>query len=802
MLIPHKNCAEAPRLNASRASRLLATSLVALAIAAPHGVAQDAPEPVAEEDQAARLNTVTVTARRKEESLQDVPVSVSAFSGEDLKERSIEDISTVSDFTPNLTFDTAGNAAATSALAQVFIRGIGQSDFLPTADPGVGIYIDGVYLGRTVGGVIRMSDVQRVEVLRGPQGTLFGRNTIGGAINIVANEPTDALEGSLSATIGDDNWYKIDGVFNAPVGENAAIRLSGQYNQRDGYFTSTFRPDIDFGNEDNYTLRGQFKWENEGFRLLLAGDVYSQEQEARPTVNIANIGGAGSLTDLYNQFSFPLYGEPPISAASLADRGDPFTGTVGGPSIDEADVWGLSATAEWDIGQNASLKSITAYREIDSRFASDNDGSFHTIAATDDQYNQDQFSQEFQFLGSTERMSWVGGLYYFEESSSDENTVSILPGLFDFLETLPTTLDCLAPPGVPVAPTCPAPTPGVPGGPGNPVNVGLDLELDTFGKIELTNYALYGEIDYILTDSLTLVLGGRLTEEEKDFSRSQFKRASGFAQLPLTTISDSWSSFTPRLGLNYQFENGSIVYANYSEGFKSGTFNGRSNSLGTLESVEPETVQTYEVGFKTDLADSRLRINGAAFYNDYQDIQLTSVIQDPLLGLQVFLINAAEAEVMGGELELLARPNVNWDFALGIGYADSEIASIDPAFTATTGVAQGNVLKKTPELSINASAQYSVPVSFGDLAFRLDYAWQDDIFHSDANVPTTFEEAYGLLNARIALRREDSGFEVALFGTNITDEVNFSTIFQTGGGQTTAIPNRGSSYGITLSKQF
>ncbi|MCG8443473.1 MAG: TonB-dependent receptor [Caulobacterales bacterium] len=780
----------------------LASAAAAAVLAVPSGGYAQDEESAGDVAEEGGLDRIVVTARRREESLQEVPVSVAAFSAADLRSRSIDDVSQVGAFTPNLTFNTAGNAAATSTLAQVFVRGVGQTDFLPTADPGVGIYLDGVYLGRTVGGVVRMSDIERLEVLRGPQGTLFGRNTIGGAVNIVTQRPEDALGGSVEATVGDDAWYKLDGVFNAPLGDNAAVRLVGQYNHRDGYFDSTFRPDIDFGDENNYTLRGQVSWDGGPVRLLASADYYHQDQEARPTINIANSDDPTSITSLYDQFSGPLYGEPPLTPEDLVSLDDPFTGSTGGPSIDDADIWGVSLTGEWDAFANAGFKSITAYRAIDSRFASDNDGSFHTIAITDDEFEQSQFSQEFQFLGSNDRLSWVAGLYYFHEEASDENDVLILPGLFQFLEGLPTTLDCLAPPPIPTPPTCPAPSLGVPGGAGNPVNVGLDLVVDAFGDVTVDNYAVFGEADVNLTDALTLILGGRFTYEEKDFVSSQLRPASGVPALPLSEVSDDWSNFSPRVGLNYQLDNGAIAYFTYSQGFKSGTFNGRANSEQTLEAVDPEEVTAYEVGFKADLLDARLRVNAAAFYNDYRDIQLTAVIPDPLLGIQIFLINAGAADVYGGELEIAARPNEAWDFTFGAGYVESEVDGISPEDQAATGVLNGTVLQKTPEVTLNVSGQYTHPLNFGGLAVRLDYAWQDEMFHDSANSATTLEDAYGLLNGRATLFHDAKGWQAAAFATNIANQENFSTIFLTGGGQTTAIPNRGRSYGVTLRKTF
>jgi iron complex outermembrane recepter protein len=826
--------------NSKSVARVIALALAPLAgLAVSHSALAQQAEPPASGD-AVALEEIVVTARRTEERLQDTPIAVTALSAEALAERSITDLAGVANFAPNITFKGGGNSAGGSN-TQVFIRGIGQDDFLPTADPGVGIYVDGVYLGRSVGGLLKAADIEQVEVLRGPQGTLFGRNTIGGAINVRTLAPNRVeFGGAAQVVAGNDSLYGFNGHLSGPFSDKAAGLISVAVRQRDGFGSSTAAPSIDFSDEDWYLVRGKLAFDpSESLQLEFAADYYKQDQVNQAVMTYAvrcadgSFGGCPNIPNtplpnlsptglpfLYNSF----IGAPtnrPFTNALLGNIDDPYVGTATGPAEDSADVYGASFTVDWEISDRLNFKSITAYRELDAHFSGDNDGASVVIAFTDDIFTQDQFSQEFQLSFDTERVRGIVGAYFFQEEARDVNSAIITPGLYGALEGLPVNLPAPNNPmgaPVPCALQTFAPIPGTPfrapppgfglGCSRNIANLGLDNELFIDGTINVDNFALFGQASWTLNDRTSVTTGLRYTYEKKEIDYFQQRLAASAAlgvpvfSVAPTTADENWDNLSPRLGIEFKPSTDQLLYASYARGFKSGTFNGRSTSTQGVAPVNPETVDQIELGWKSELANRRVRLNAALFYSDYQDIQLQSVVQDPQLGLLINLINAGKGEVYGAEFELTARPTAQFDLGFTAGYTKSEVSDIDAATALATGVQNGNVLKKSPELNFSASAQYTVPLPSGSLKLRADYSWVDDQFHDAANNEITREDSYGLLNARIAYLTASEAFEIAAYGNNVTDEVYFNTLFLTGGGNANAYPARGRDYGVTLRYRF
>ncbi|MBL0923332.1 MAG: TonB-dependent receptor [Sphingomonadaceae bacterium] len=811
------------------------TSLIpANALAQANGGAQNA------QNDDAGLAEIVVTARRREESLQDTPIAVTAFDQDAIEARAASDIRGVVNLAPNVNLQAGGNAAGGNN-TQIFIRGVGQDDFLPTADPGVGVYVDGVYLGRSVGGLLKSGDLAQIEVLRGPQGTLFGRNTIGGAINIRTVQPSlDGLSGSLEGTLGEDGLYGWNGAVNVPLSAKAAFRFSGGYRNRNAYGRS-LADGSRFGNEDYGFARAAFLVEpSDETRITVSGDWYKQVQAGIPvtttgiacangTVGICpNIPGTPlpaasptSLISLYNAFIGGPTGRP-FTNASLGTLSNPFVTTATGPGVDNAEIWGIAATIEHDFSDSVTFKSITAYRKLDAAFGSDADGASARIAETLDIFNQKQFSQELQLNFDTDRLDGTVGLYYFRETGRDQNTVLITPGLFDALSASPVNLP--ANPAGPLAPVPCAlqaftPIPGTPfrapppgygfGCVGNIANVGVDNELFVDQTIRVNNYAAFGQATYKFTDALSMTFGLRLTREVKRFSyfqqRLSVSRALGvpFYAVAPSNADKSFTNLSPRIGLEYKFSPDVLGYAAWSRGFKSGTFNGRATSTQGVAPVDPETVDQFEGGLKTEFADRRVRLNLAGFYSRYTDLQLQSVVSDPALGLLINLVNAGKARIYGAELEMLARPVPALEIGFSGGYTNSRITAIDPAVAASTGVRVGNSLKKSPKWNFNASAQYEFDLGgSGQLTPRIEYAWVGKQYHDAANNPDTIEGSYGLLNGRIAYSNEDIGLTFAVYGNNLADTVHFNSLFRTGGGQTVVYPARGREIGVSAKIAF
>jgi iron complex outermembrane recepter protein len=800
---------------------LSAVAAQAMIFSMPTVAQTKAAEPANESVTEIGLDEIVVTARRREENLQDTPISITSLSGADLAASGAKDASDIGRAAPNVTFLTSTNSGGTSAFAGVFIRGIGQDDFLPTADPGVGIYLDEVYLGRASGGALRLNDVSSIQVLRGPQGTLFGRNTVGGAVLVVSNKPElGKTTGKIELGYGSDDLVEAGFVANAPLSEKAALRISGQGVWQDGYARSTSNPALEFGKRKEFNMRAQLLVEPaENMHFILAGDYMRQRNTNVPGVALADTAFGtppSGLGTLYNGFVAP--GSPtgfftPANLGSL----DPIKLGSNGKINDDADVWGISLTGDIELSDAVNLKLITSYRDMDANFASDNDGTVHRIAQTDDYLKQQQFSQEIQLSGKSDKLQWIVGAYYFREIADDFNSVSVVPGSYNAVEALPVNLPTGPGAPVPCALQSFTPIPGTPfrapppgfglGCANNIANTTVDIELDVTTIVKSRNFAGYGQLTYNLTDALSVTAGLRYTYEKKDFIASTLNRAVSaklggpFYSVGPFTDKKSWSEFTPKFGIEYKASDGVLAFASYSRGFKSGTFNGRATDPVALGSVDPETVDAFELGAKADLLDRRLRINGAIFYNKYSDIQLvvTATKNNQLINQ---VLNAAKADIYGGELEITALPVDGLTLNGSLGYAKSEIKELSPTVVANSSIRVGNELKKTPEWTWSLGATYTVPLAIGDVSGRVSYASQGKIFHDPGNSGQSLERAYGLLDASLGLKLENPGITVSVYGQNLANKTYAGTIFLSGGGTTVFYAARGRQLGVRASYSF
>ncbi len=729
----------------------------------------------AEEDDTWALEEITVTSRRRAERLQDTPIAVSAFSASDLAARSLSSITDISGFVPNVDI-TSGQISGGGANSQLTIRGIGQGDFLVTTDPGVGTYVDGVYFARSMGGVMDLLDLERIEVLRGPQGTLYGKNTIGGAINLISMAPSDTFGGKGEITLGRFNRMDFRGSVNIPLIEDKLFtRISFSSRNRDGYgkrvapdplqqmnidrskFGATLNTnEIDTGNENADMVRGVVRWvASEEVEVTFAAD-YSRERENSMVVNLVAVDPAdGPFLGLYNLVGSLTGLYDPVT---LVVPDDPFTATGTGPSVNDADVYGGSLTVDWDAG-DIQVKSITAYRELQVDFGTDGDFTNLPLNEPFNRVTQNQFSQELQFSGSNfdDQFNWVAGLYYFNEKAIDRNTVNFTSGLFDGLEALPGPID-----GSPLS----APTAA--GGPGNPINALLDINLDIFNEITNNSYAAFFQGSFSLTDDLSITAGLRYTyEKKKYFLEHRRINANVFTGGSPRTVENSWKELTPKLGIEYKAGEDVLLYGSYSRGFKSGGFNGRPILEDELTSFDPEYVDAFEVGMKSDLFDKRLRANLAGFYYLYKDMQLNAITAADNGNLVVSIDNAGKSKIMGIELELQARPAEGLDLFFNVGYTDAEYTDIGTA----TSITLDNEFIKTPKWNLSGSVQYSIPLdNDASVTVRGDWTYQSKVYNNVQNHEAIAQKAYSLFNARITYMPPDEVWELALFGTNLTNE--------------------------------
>ncbi|MEM1103230.1 MAG: TonB-dependent receptor [Pseudomonadota bacterium] len=668
----------------------------------------------------AQVDEITVTARRQEESLQDVPVSVTALAGEAIEARSLDDIVEFASSTPNL---VATNGPQGSTDANLFIRGIGQFDFTSTNDPGVGVYVDGVYLGRTIGALLDVEDVERVEVLRGPQGTLFGRNTLGGAVSVVTKKPQlDEYAVSAEVTGGSRNRIDALATVNVPLGETAAFRVSALTENQDGP-SQRVTDGTTFGDIERVGVKGTLLWApTDRLEVVVRGDYARDRGSPNPVLNVGlNPNAFGIAPGSIN----------PDAANDRSD--DIYDSFQSVPAINDLDTWGGSITAEYDAGA-VTLKSISAYRGLDANNWQDFDGTLFSYYDVNVQFEQEQFSQEFQVLGTSldDRLDWIFGLYYFYENSVEAQDL------------------------------CNPTLPPIVRGEFRCAVWDQDREQD------VNAYAAFGQFSFDLTDRLSLTGGLRYTYEEKDFDTTQTPPFP-FAQPFSVSASADFDDISPRAGIEYQAAEDVLVYFSYSQGFRSGGFNGRLLTPAGLDTYEPDINNTYEIGAKTELFDRRLRLNAAAFYTKYKDIQQS--VTDPEVFFRI--TNAAEAEIKGFEIEATAAPTDNLLFDLGVGFTDSEFTEVDPGL-AVSGVFEGNELAFAPNWTVNAGGQYTVPLGeIGNLRMRADYFYISEHFFAPVNSPLERQGGYGLLNLQVTWDSPDDRYSISAFGTNVTDEEYF-----------------------------
>lgn len=760
------------------------------------------------------LEEITVTARRREETLQDTPISVSAFSSQDLKLRNVQDIGQIDEFTPNLTFDTTAPISGSTIASSVFIRGVGQTDFVFTTDPGVGIYLDGIYIARSVGGVLDLLDIERVEVLRGPQGTLFGRNTIGGAINVTTKKPNDEFSGEVEAIYGQFDRTDILATVNVPLTDNLYSRFSGSFRRQDGYAEQILTGE-DLGDNDEWTFRGAVRWEpTETITVDISGDVTRGDEQSPASSTVsgsrtASIGAPNTLFAglLYNNLIGaqenggvpgtisvpPLPADTPVYDESFLTDSE-FTTQGTGPNGSEFDIFGISGTIEWDAGP-VTVKSITGYRELDTTFGRDPDGSPLTLVHTENVLEHEQFSEEFQLLGSNfdDRLNWLFGVYYLTEEGTDLTTVPFAQETFDILGQIGGA--CTLFPGTPTEtalPFCP--------------NI---FRVDSTGegtKIDNRSIAVFGEATFDVTERLAITAGIRYTSDRKRVDATGLL-IGGAPALADPVAEETFEDVNPRVIVDYQITDTVFGYASFSQGFKSGGFNQRYGApLPAPTSFEPEEVTSYEVGLKGDFLGDRLRANLSYFHSEYTDIQV--VVFDNGIPRT---INAAEAAIDGVELEstlLFAR---NWLAQFSYGYLDARYTELDDAIIGSFGTPIVNPLTtdfkfvNSPEHSLSAALQYERDVlTYGTFLARLDYSYRSEYANDAINTPELIQDGVSLINARVAFTGADDEWTLALFGTNLTDEtyITSGVADEPGFGLVERNPAFPRQWGVSLSYRF
>ncbi|KQS55275.1 TonB-dependent receptor [Brevundimonas sp. Leaf363] len=664
------------------------------------------------------LGDVIVTARRRDEQLKDVPVAVSAISAETLQQTGATDITALQQQTPNATVQIARGSNSTLIS---FIRGVGQQDPLWGFEPGVGLYVDDVYIARPQGAVLDIFDIQRIEVLRGPQGTLYGRNTIGGAIKYVTSRLAAEPEFMIRGTVGSYDERNFLGQASLPIGDTFAIGGAIATYDHDGYGTN-LNTGQDQYDKDVTAYRASAEWTpSDNLFVRLAWDKVEDNSSPRH--------GHREVVSSTGNY------RPPANVY------DTNAGIVGEQKVTTE---GVSLTGEYRLNDTITLKSITAYREGDTATVIDFDETPLPTLDVPALYSDDQFTQELQILFEGDRWSGVAGLFYLDGTSS---------GVFD---TIAGNL------GLSIAAAGSVDT--------KSFSAFADFSYDITDRLHASIGGRYTSDDKEASVYRAFFLGATRSPLTGGVDRAPLLVRTNY------TASDTFDKFTPRASLSYDFSDDVTGYVSVSQGFKSGGWDMRGDAALTPQTVDgyqPETVTAYELGLKGTALDGRVQFASAAFYSDYQDQQITvqQVATPPAVGIASIVDNVGSSSIYGVELEGTAFLTDALTARASIGYLKNEF---DEYVTFITGspvdISDTKEPQNSPELSAFFAVSYTAPVLGGELVVTPSVSYRSDYHLFDQPDPVLDQDAYTLLDVGAVWTSPSGHFEVGVFGKNLTDE--------------------------------
>ena len=711
--------------NDTRVARLLTTfSLVLAAVLAtnsPPAIAQQAPPNAT----STLLEEVVVTARKREESLIDVPIAVTALNATQLEVLKVRDIQSLSIGLPNVALDDVGT---TRGIANFSIRGLGINSSIPSIDPTVGTFVDGVYLGTNAGVVFDVFELESVEVLRGPQGTLFGRNVTGGAVLLNSKKPTEEFQATIKGSIeggGEKTNQYLMGSVGGSLNDSFAAKISFYTNQDNGYFLN-LNTNQAFGEQDTVSVRPVIVWTpNDSFSFTAIYDYFDSSGDGPASQNHRNGSGITNQPTDFDRNSFDFS----IDEEGYLDTRSDFLRTI----------------TEMEIG-GGTLTNVFGYRQLDQTGLVDVDATplnlFHTITAID----AEQISNELRWAGDIgDRSKLTVGAYYFNnEILYNENR---------------RLLGLVAPPGL------------------------FGLTQDGGGDYRVETLGLFASLDYELNDSLTVNAGLRYTDEEKSADIASLIRNINSpcsvldGQCPIDfSDTGNWDNLSPKIGVTYHINDNAMAYGHWTRGFRSGGYNLRNTAIDTVNfgpgPFDEETVENLEVGFKTKLANGG-RISGALFYNQVDDLQREVNLADPISGVVQVIRNTADASILGVEFDGLFPLSDTLILNAAIGYIDPQYDSVRFDLNEDGVINDADTQLDLPRA---AKLTYSVGLtldsdigSWGSMISRVSYGFRDESASTDNNLGLISEQ--GILDLGVDLLSADGVWEFGLYGKNLTDEV-------------------------------
>ena len=724
---------------------LLGSAATAAFLAAPASAQTtdtDQAAPVVDDD-----NVIVVTARRREESIQDVPLSITAISGDALTKSGTLEITEIAQEVPNLTLEVS---RGTNTTLTAFIRGVGQQDPVAGFEAGVGLYVDDIYLNRPQGAVLDIYDVERIEVLRGPQGTLYGRNTIGGAIKYVTAALPDETEVKVRGTYGSYNQADLIVTASTPVSDSLKVGVSGARLSRGGFGDNLVQEGVENYNKDIWGARGTIEFDNGPLFIRLSGDYVKDNSDPRQGHRLlpGAFSGAPVLDDVYDT----------RAGLDVVDQ--------------EVEAYGGGLTIAYELNDTMTVKSITGYRKDHSTTPIDFDSLPQADLDVPAIYRNKQFSQELQFLYEGDRLSGVLGAYYLDANAFTAFDVALFT-------------------------TGALPAVGLPG-----------LNAQTLGDVDTKTWSIFGDFTYDLTDQFSLSVGGRYTWDKRTSRILRTTFVGGYSDLfpptdavPIAVTSDfngsaTFKEFTPRASLSFKPNANHTFYATYSKGFKGGGFDPRGQTSqapdldgdGDIDyadqyeflSFAPETVDSYEIGWKASLLDDSLFISLAAFKGDYTDVQIPGSvgvdsngdgISDSFVGITS---NAGDADVNGVEFEgravvgrNFAGPGSRLTFNWALGVLDAKYNTFIDAFG--NDVADQRVFQNTPDVTVNTGFDLGIPVASGIVDFLGSVSLRSDASQFELPGPLD-QDGYALVDASIVYTDDSDRWSIGIHGKNLFDQ--------------------------------
>jgi iron complex outermembrane recepter protein len=759
---------------------LAATALSSLALVAAPALADDGPAAKSTvQDNGPGIGEIVVTAQKRSENIQNVPIAISAVGSQYLEARGITSIDNLGTIAPNVQI---ARAPSDKTITQIAIRGSVTINPAVTWEPAVGLYLNGVYIAKAQGSVFDVADLERVEVLRGPQGTLYGRNALAGAVNLVPKAPTGRFDMAAEASYGNYNYWKEKVVLDLPEWQGFSVKISGQAESRDGFVKIVGNPNYNSTNDLNSkSAMVQVRYQPAGSKLTADYMFdYSNHDQKPDYAQLYSVYMDHTDYAIFDPQS-PKYSNIPLAQYVAQTRQS--TGSIDtNPLYEKSETWGHALTLSVPLG-NATIKSITAYRWMHWQDSIDLDGSPLAIAMAQRNTRFHSFSQELQVTGKAleSRLNYVAGLFYYSEYAGTDNPQSYFFGASNYLSV--------------------------------------------YGS-HTKAFAAYTQADYNFTDALKLTVGARYTHEQKDIRKFLSDNGTVLADIPFGGVPDAkYDSFTPAATLSYQFDRNVNVYARYARGFKSGGFNGETSTFNDpnapkgcpygatelCEPYKPETVDSYEVGLKTRLLDGRMILNLAAFWDEHKNIQLSVFTASGAAASEV--LNAARARVRGLEAELTLRPIDAITFHGSVAYLDPKYESF---IEDNADVSDNRAFPHAPHYTASASLDARLAQGdWGRLSVSGDLSYTSSYFTFPYALTGGEQTAYQseapaqlFVNGRVSVAQIPLGgtrAQVSIWAKNLLNFkkpdnfIDFGTSF---GGLTVAYFPDPRTYGVTVGVKF